>query len=581
MKTKIYSIFFIVLVLLSVSCSDYLEKTPDADVTAKDIFGTFKKFQGFIEPMYEYVEDYNYYLITSMNIGGEVQAKGAATSANTGNRGDYMLWINRSNQQTAFNYEGTSGIWTGSWKGIRIANIALEQLDLLVNATQEEKDLIEGQAYFFRAYFHWEIIRSFGGMPYIDKVFSPDDKLNLPRLTYQQTTEKIVQDLDKAAELLPDDWDNTVVGGVAVGSNFGRATKGAALSFKAKALLYAGSPLMNHYSGNPGYEYHTEYMERAAAAAWEVIKLADAGVYSLTPLSNYRDMFAKNDGTGPYTSENIFQKSKPIQGAYSMTGRHGRLFSPSRFGGNANNECVNQLFVDKFEMADGTPYKLEYDSDNAKRWDFRDPRFRQNIIVDRDKWGFSNSTVFKLYEGGTDGSEAAGFYAPYIIKKFWPIGVNSYDKQWNDYIYGTPQMRLADVYLIYAEAVTVAYGANGNAPGANLSAVDAINKVRLRAEMPAVTAAATGYDSFMDLVRNERDVELCFEGNYWFDIRRWYIAHLPENKDYVDFIIDKDWTSFQRVTLFTRVFDDPRHYWMPLPINQTQLYAEFFQNPGW
>src|SRR5690606_7833511 len=118
------------------------------------------------------------------------------------------------------------------------------------NATAEEKNLIAGQSYFFRAFFHWEIIRCFGGMPYIDRVIDPNEDMAMSRLTYQESTDKICEDFDRAAELLPEDWNNTIVGGAFQGANSGRVTKGAALAFKAKALLYAGSPLMNKFSGN-------------------------------------------------------------------------------------------------------------------------------------------------------------------------------------------------------------------------------------------------------------------------------------------------------------------------------------------
>jgi starch-binding outer membrane protein, SusD/RagB family len=99
--------------------------------------------------------------------------------------------------------------------------------------------------------------------------------------------------------------------------------------------------------------------------------------------------------------------------------------------------------------------------------------------------------------------------------------------------------------------------------------------------MPNVTSSADGYSSFRDLVWNERCVELCFEGKYWFDIRRWYVGHLPEYKSIVDLSFDKDWTSFSRSVVKERVFDDPKHYWMPLPREQTLLYKEYYQNPGW
>jgi starch-binding outer membrane protein, SusD/RagB family len=578
--------------LILSSCQEYLERTPEAEVTESDIFGTFTSFQGYVESMYSKVTDYSGGLITAMNLGGETNATNAVNSSRLANTGNYLRWVSVTGNQTLYrtvaNSENDYGIWSGSWQGIRTANIALDKLSLLTNATQEERDLIAGQAYFFRAWFHWEIIRSFGGMPYIDRVLQPNDDLNFPRLTYQETTELIVADFDRAIALLPENWDNTVVGGAFQGANAGRATKGAAMAFKAKALLYAGSPLMNKFSGK-NYEFDLDYMKRAADAAWEVIKLANQGVYTLVPLSEYRNMFGRNDGNNTWTTETIFQRMDPRSGSARLQSGHGRIYSPARYSGNASTECVNQFYVDKFEMADGTRYKVEYDTDNARRWDDRDPRFRQNILVDRDQWGFSSRTLLRTYFNSTGNPDeraasSTEYSSPYIVKKYWPMGVNSYDNQMANYRWLTPHMRLADVYLIYAEAVNEAYGPMGTANNSTLTAVGAINVLRMRAGMPDVSATsyvAAGYDSFRDLVRNERNVELCFEGNYWFDIRRWYIAHLPENKEFIDFQFDNNWTSFTRVPLFTRVFDDPKHYWMPLPIEQTQIFRGFYQNPGW
>jgi hypothetical protein len=75
-------------------------------------------------------------------------------------------------------------------------------------------------------------------------------------------------------------------------------------------------------------------------------------------------------------------------------------------------------------------------------------------------------------------------------------------------------------------------------------------------------------------------VELCFEGSRWNDMRRWYIAHLPENKVQYDLVFDKNHTFFNRVVVFNRVFEQ-KHYWMPFYKQQTQLYPEWPQNPGW
>lgn len=579
------------LILSIISCNDYLDKTPEAEITDEQIFGSFESFQGYAETMYSELVDYNKHaLVASLNLGGEVISTIKWSTGYLSSTGDYRAIIAESasgiyrDVDDGWNpeFNSSSGIWTSSWRGIRTANMCLEKLYLL-NDTQEGKDLIKGQALFFRAFFHFEIIRSFGGMPYIDKVLPASDDMRYPRLSYQEITERIVDDFKESAELLPIDWDYTEKGGQFSGGNTGRITKGAALAFMAKALLYAGSPLMNKFSGN-SYTPNIDYMRRAAEAAYEVIKLANMGVYELTPWANYRDMFAKNDGTIPWTKETILIKTRPHSfnsGSSAMTGRHGRLFSPVRFGGNSNNETVNQIFVDKFEMIDGSIYKTEYDNDHSKRWENRDPRFRQNILVDRDKWGFHNSTVLELYLNGIDRQPSAGILTPYIVKKFWPIGVNSYDKLWDSYIYVTPLMRLADVYLMYAEAVNEVYGANGSITQASMTAVDAVNVVRLRAGMPIVNADAIGYKSFRDLIQNERWVEFCFEGHYWFDSRRWHYAHLPELLPYIDLQFDREWTVFNRKQIFSRVCEDPKHYWMPLPHEQTLIYEGFYQNPGW
>ena len=586
-------IFFIGIVIIA-SCEDYLEKTPAAEISDEDVFSTFLSFQGFLDPNYFELIQYNaHYPTTLMDIGGESHCYTGWSIVRHSNNGNYWYvagsnpiatvshFNNRSRGHGILSSDG-SGIWRGGWRGIRRCNMALEYFDLLTEATDEEKNLLLGQIYFWRAYFHNAIIEAYGGMPYVEEVLSQSEPNHLPRQTYHETVEKIITDFDKAILLLPVKWDETAWGAQRPGANEGRATKGVAMAFKQKALLYAGSPLMNKFSGND-YTYNVEYCKRAAAASWELIQLANTGMYSLVPWENYSDNFFKTNNTMPWTSETIFQKINRNTGRTNFTSFQNRQYVFPRLGGWYTH-AVNQKFVDKFEMADGTRYKEEYDSDNAKRWDFRDPRFRKNLIVDRDRHGFNEATVHNLYTGtGSDKTPVNSTPLAYMIKKFTPAGANEIDRMYTGWRYITPLMRLAQVYLDYAEAVTAAYGPNGSAPGASLTAVDAVNIVRARAGMPPVTSAATGYDSFMDLLRNERNVELCFEGQYWYDIRRWHIGHLPENRVIEDLEFDKDWTpeSFKRVLFMNRVFEDPKHYWLPLPKTLVEQYKEMTQNPGW
>lgn len=587
MKTVHYIVLLTLGVFLFASCKKYLDKTPASDVTEKDIFSTYESFQGFIDPNYAEVIDYSYALNSTMDYGGEIYSYLSWSPGQLGTTGNYWTIGGSDGNPSLFKNSRrgpraeTSGIWNGGWHGIRRCNLALQNIALLSDATDEEKQLILGQIYFFRAFFHAEIISGYGGMPYIDTVYSATDadELKEPRITYQECTEKIVADYDKAIALLPVNWDQTVVGGQRPGANIGRVTKGVALSYKQKALLYAGSPLMNKFSGND-YTYNKGYCERAASAGWEMIQLARSGEYALTPFANYLDMFNKNNGTVPWTTESIFWSV--MAGYRSAWSQLNLIYLPGRLGGVDNCESVNQWFVDFFEMADGTRYKPEYDNDNTKRWNFRDPRFRKNIYVDRDKAGIAATTVLNLYVGtGSDKTVQNKVATPYIIKKFASPGANSIDKVYSQNRFLHPRMRLAEVYLDYAEAVTAAYGPSGKATGSDLTAVDAINIIRGRAGMPDVTSDATGYPSFMDLVWNERKVELCFEGHFWMDIRRWHVGHLPEYKSIIDLNFDKSWTKFDRSVIATRVFDDPKHYWLPLPLSTVFLYKEMYQNPGW
>jgi hypothetical protein len=167
-------------------------------------------------------------------------------------QGNYNFWthskasqfwgtIGIANNNTT-SAKGKKGYWQHGWYGIRKANTALKNLSKLTSGTQEERDLIAGQAYFFRGYLHFEIMRAWGGVAYVDSVYSPTDEIRLPRLSYRETALKAAADFRKAAELLPASWDETIAGQATAGQNDGRITKGAALGYLGKNLLYAASP---------------------------------------------------------------------------------------------------------------------------------------------------------------------------------------------------------------------------------------------------------------------------------------------------------------------------------------------------
>ncbi len=577
------------------ACDDYL--TPEASrvIDKNEVFSTYANFQGFQDVMYRSLTDFNSHaLTTTMCMGGETYSTNGLSSANKSATGGYLNFLSGPSSpngvlQSLFFCTGekdpgqdNSGVWFSGQRGQRTANECITILtktpELLKIATEEERNLLLGQAYFFRAFYNWEIISSFGGMPYIKEVVPLDDYKKYTRLSYQNSSKEIAKDLTIAASLLPEDWENTALGKASPGRNLGRATKGAALLLKAKVWLFAGSPRMNLESGGAD-EFNKPMMDSAASAATEFIQLFNKGVYSLTPMADFQKMFATTTGELPYTKETVFQKIKQVKGPGEYTVKLGRTFGPSRFGGNSVTETPNQVYVDKFEMADGTIYDKAYDADNTKRWNNRDPRFRASVYVDGDVHG-TVAGKFEFFKGGVDANLGAEVATPYYVKKFWPVGVNNKDNAWGNFRYVTPKLRAAEAFLIYAEAMTEGRGATSVWPGANINAVEALNIVRARAGMPKVTAQAVGYNSFRDLVRNERWVELAFEGHLWFDTRRWNVAHLPVNKEVWTIDFDKDYTKFTRRKITDRVFEQ-KHYWMPLPNAQTLIFKGYQQNPGW
>ncbi len=170
--------------------------------------------------------------------------------------------------------------------------MGLANLELLTDATQEQKDAIAGQLYFFRGWFHFMLIQYFGGLPYIDRVLPPNETFAEPRLSYHECADKAAEDFRQAVRLLPIDWDNPSISPSTKGNNQLRINKIMALGYLGKNLLWAGSPLMNKVStGNASY--NQDYCRQAAEAFGELITLVESGQtqYSLVDFAHYSDLF--------------------------------------------------------------------------------------------------------------------------------------------------------------------------------------------------------------------------------------------------------------------------------------------------
>jgi len=529
-----------------------------------------------------------------------------------GNLGNYMyLLTNRGIYCTAESNKFSAGLYTSMWENIRICNICLEKLEsgLLKDATDEQRNWLKGQALFFRAYYYYEFVRSFGTVPYIDKVLSPTEQNMKRHWTYEKNGktykdvqacfERIVDDLDEAATLLPAVWPSPNI-------NWGRPTKLTALGFKAKALQYSASPLFNEQATGVA-DYNKELLDRCALACKDVIDLAisltgtqPAGMPAvnadgLTPWANLRTVFATADGTQPGTPEVLFHRQVNAFGAPIVSQSTARNYGQNQLTGQKAAQG-SQNYLDKFEMKDGSRYKIDYDKNPARRWTDRDNRFKFNFYVHGDKVDkiTLNFSAAQLSADGALNSNAVRKFLCDNITKNNP-GLATFS---------TPLLRLADIYLTYAEAVFESTGSYNTIPaGLNMSAEDAVNKIRLRAGQPTVAATLPFYEknpipnseelatdpAFRLLYRNERAVELAYEGVYWFDLRRWKRAHLKDGQQLqaLTFDVGSSGTprpiiesSVKRVNVTSYVFKN-QHYWMPFEASLTRFTVDWEQNPGW
>lgn len=620
MKKYFINIFWgcVVACMTFTACTDYLEKSPESTVSSEEAFKNFVSFQGFVEELYCCIPDFSKgYWTNSFNWGDDefIVTTGSFHNVYAFDNGNYWNWMSEydgwgaswldSNDATTSMDDWVGDVsfkkrfWPLAWYGIRKANMGLENLELLTDATSEERNLIEGQLYFFRAWLHFTLMTYWGGMPYVDEVLPADQKLELPRLSCQETALRIGEDLERAVQLLLIDWDNTTAGRRTLGKNRQRINKVMAYGYLGKNYLYAGSPLMNYEStGNRGYD--AEFCQKAADAFAKLLTITEGGQshHKLVDFSEYSSLFySQNQGNKiPGYPEVIFQapvfeagKTRwglALQYLPAILGADGRCFSPT-----AN-------YVNNYGMANGLPIKNaeQYDAesgyDPTDPWTGRDPRFYHDIVVDGDQMIIGTTDkeserYANLYNGGSYKSDINGSRSGYLLRKFTPDNNNDDDKGYDqNLLIHLSYMRLSDVYLMYAEAVLHGYGSpTSTAPGFGRTAVAAVNVVRERAGMPGVDAKFLGSkDDFMGEIIRERAVELSYEGHRFNDLRRWLLSgdarYLNKTAHDFDRGADGKPINLKERVVVTRVVEN-KHNWLPLKINDVTLYPGFGQNPGW
>lgn len=440
----------------------------------------------------------------------------------------------------------------GYYNQIRSLNVLLDNSDKLTG-DEELARVVVGQAIFLRAYYYFYLVRAYGGVPLITRAQSLTDSLSVSRNTFDECIDFVAAEMDRAAEMLPDTWE---------GANIGRATRGAALGLKARALLYAASDL-NNPSGD------VTKWQRAADASKDVI---DLGTYSLYP-----------DYAGLFLDDNNAEVMFDVQWAYPyrINGDPAEIIgsefviNPQGINGAFGMNRPTQEYVDMFEMSNGkaiTDPTSGYDPDDP--YVDRDPRFYASVFYNGVEWrgqevetfvgGNHGPGEFDIYETS---STMTGYYCRKFTDPSIPV-VYLVDEVKANWIL----MRYAEMLLNYAETQIEL----GNEEEARTY----INLVRDRSGMPPTSASG---NELVELYRNERAIELGMEEHRYYDVRRWKIAEEtlghPVHKMNVVKTGDDSYT-YEVEEMEERVFD-PRMYWQPIPIDEMRKNSKLVQNPGY
>lgn len=416
--------------------------------------------------------------------------------------------------------------------------------------TEVERFKMEARA--LRAYYYFELAKRYGDVPLITTLLTEEEANQLSRTPFQEVIEFIVQECDSVAPHLPKNYADERLG------ETGRITQGAAMAIKARALLYAASPLHNPDNDVAAWQ-------EAAEAS---ISIIDSGLYSLSP--SYSSVF------------NNYKQANPeliLERRHSASNSFERINFPVGYVGGSSGNCPTQNLVDAYEMEETGLGIDEAGSgfDPVRPFQGRDSRLASSILYNGASW---KGQVIEAYNGGANG-QPLRYATPtgYYLKKYVIESINLEPPNVTQVEHTWVLFRYAEVLLNYAEAMNEVHGPE-DAAGLSMTALAAVNEVRQRAGMPEFPAGMTK-DEFREKLRNERRVELAFEEHRFWDIRRWMIGDQTTEI----YGVNIGWNpyggnTYENAFVEERVFEEKMYLY---PIPQAEIYknSNLGQNPGW
>ena len=461
-----------------------------------------------------------------------------------------------------------SRTWSKCYTAIADANMFLEKLAQAdITSWQynpdyrnwvQQLELFPYEVRFLRAYFYFELFRSYGDVPLVTTTLTNAEANTITRTPADEIVKFIVEEIDEIAPYLPVSYVTEV------NSEVGRATRGAALALKARTLLYAASPLFNPTNDRSRWA--------AAAEACKVI-LDNAATWGLK-LSAYGSLWGHD---AFYNPELIFGLGRGEFNSFEMANY------PVGVENGSSGNCPTQTLVDQYEFQEGGQtfgerYPGSIDLNAGDPYEGLDPRFALTVVKNGDEWPTNGSQkkAIETFNGGFNaspkyGATPTGYYLKKYVDGACVTTVDNQTTRRHTWIL----FRLGEIYLDYAEAV---FNATGSAKDATfgMTANEAINKLRNRPDIQMPEFTEDG-EAWVARYERERMVELAFENHRFWDVRRW-----KKGPQYFRTIQVANISAGLQLTRATvsRQWDD-KYYFYPIPQSELKKNPNLTQNAGW
>lgn len=639
--------YVILFLLIFCSCKkSFLDVVPDDVATIDNAFTSKVEAEKYLFTCYAYIPN-NEDPTQNVGTGSSDELWIDNTNLSSGS----VMMIGRNGQNTSHPYAcywdgGTNSSGSGMFKAIRDCNVFLDNISDLSKVPDLDLDTRIrwiAEAKFLKAYYHFILFRAYGPIPITDKnipISAPLSETQVKRQPVDSVVNYIAGLLDSAAANLPLTILNT-------STELGRVTKPIALSLKARLLVTAASPLFNGNSDYASFKdkngtalfnttYSVDKWKRAADACKDAIDACkDAGI----------DLYTFNTSQSPYALSDTTTTQLSIRNAMceawnkeliwglTESGNLGDAFQKMGVGGYDNRvQNITQFhqlplgptlkMAKMFYTKNGVPITedktLDFsnyaslrvgthaerfyiqEGETTARLNFdREPRYYADLGFDRGVWYMADvpgqtddpakGTVYWLANRASDRSNSIATQSTYFMKKvlYWKASVSVSDGSFSSVDYPYPEFRLADLYLLYSEALNEE---NATPTG---DVYTYINLVRERAGIPDVQTAWTQYSNnptkyttqagMRSIIHQERAIELCFEGQRYWDLMRWKAASqdLSGNVTGWDKSGETAQLFYRETAFYARQFIAPRDYLMPIPDNDLLNNPNLVQNPGW